>query len=72
MRKKDEKRKNLKLFRVEKDYTQAEMAALLGVTRTTYCNIEKGKSKGAIEFWLKMKTVFPEIEIDELAKVEGA
>ena len=61
-------RKNLKLLRIENDLTQAEMAARLGVTRTTYCNIENGKSKGSITFWLCVKRVFPEIDIEELIK----
>lgn len=59
-------RKNLKLLRVSHDLTQGEMAALIGVTRTTYCNIENGKSKGSITFWLSLKKEFPEINIDEM------
>ncbi len=65
-------RKNLKLLRVENDLTQADMATRLGVTRTTYCNIENGKSKGSMTFWLAVKRAFPEIDIDEMAKVKGA
>lgn len=64
-------RKKLKLLRVEKGLTQEEIAFLLGVTRTTYCNIENGKSKGSMTFWLGLKRAFPEIDIDEMAKIEG-
>lgn len=63
-------RKNLKLLRVENDLTQDEMAKRLSVSRTTYCNIENGKSRGSITFWLGVKMAFPEIEIDEMTKVK--
>lgn len=63
-------RKNLKMLRVENDFTQEQMAIRLGVTRTTYCNIENGKSKGSMTFWLAVKRAFPEIEIDEIIKVK--
>jgi DNA-binding XRE family transcriptional regulator len=63
-------RKNLKMLRVENDFTQGEMAMRLGVSRTTYCNIENGKSKGSITFWLGVKRAFPEIEIDEMTKLK--
>ena len=63
-------RVNLKLLRVKYNLTQAEMAALIGVTRTTYCNIENGKSKGSMTFWLAVKREFPEIDIEEVARKE--
>lgn len=61
-------RKNLKMLRVENDFTQAEMAMRLGVTRTTYCKIENGKSNGSMTFWLGVKRAFPEIDIEEMVK----
>lgn len=65
-------RKNLKLFRVEKDLTQTELATLTGVSVTTYWNIESGKSRGSMRFWMTLKNVYPEIDIAEMEKVEGA
>lgn len=63
-------RMKLKLLRVENGFTQAQMALRLGVSRTTYCNIENGRSKGTITFWLGVKRAFPEIDIDEITKVK--
>jgi DNA-binding XRE family transcriptional regulator len=62
-------RKNLKMLRIENDFTQEQMAIRLGVTRTTYCNIENGKSKGSMDFWLGVKRAFPDVDIEEMAKV---
>lgn len=62
-------RKNLKLLRVEHDLTQEEMAARLGVTRTTYCNVENGKSDGSSFFWLNVQREFPGNDLNKLAKV---
>ncbi len=57
-------RKFLKVLRAKYDYTQAEMGTRLGVTRTTYCNIEKGKSNGSLSFWLGVIRAFPEVETE--------
>lgn len=64
-------RKNLKLLRVEHDLTQDQMASRLGVSRTAYINVELGKSKGSIDFWLKIKKEFPDADIEELVKARG-
>lgn len=64
-------RTNLKLLRVKYGFTQAQMAMRLGISRTAYINIEKGRSKGSIDFWLGVKRAFSEEDIEELAKVEG-
>ena len=61
-------RKNLKMLRVENDLTQEQMAVRLGVTRTTYCNIENGKSNGTMSFWLTVHREFPETDIAEMIK----
>ena len=61
-------RKTLKHLRVENDLTQEEMSKRIGVSRVAYCNIEKGKRKGGLSFWLAVKKAFPEIDINELAK----
>ena len=63
-------RKNLKMLRIENDFTQEQMAMRLGVTRSTYCNIENGKSKGSMDFWLGVKRAFPEVNIEEMAEVK--
>lgn len=65
-------RKNLKLLRVEHDLTQAQMAERLGVSSRCYGSIEKGRSNGELDFWLKLKAEFPAISIEEMAKKEGS
>lgn len=40
---------NLKSYRVKMGYTQENMAELLGITRTTYCDYEVNPSKLNIE-----------------------
>ncbi len=62
-------RKNLKILRIQNDLTQDGMADRLGVSRTGYINVELGKSKGSIDFWLKVKKEFPDADIEELVKV---
>lgn len=61
-------RKNLQMFRLGKDLTQEGMAKAIGVSRTAYNNIESGKSKGSMRFWLKLKEKFPEIDIETMVK----
>lgn len=41
----DSVKKNLESIRVSNNLSQEEMAVVLGVTRNTYRNIEKGKTK---------------------------
>ena len=65
-------RLNLKVFRISKGLTQDEMAEKVKITRTTYCNIETGKSGGSALFWYNLKTAFPEIDIEEMMKTEKA
>lgn len=36
-------RRNLKIFRVQHDYTQQDMADLLNISRNSYMKIENGK-----------------------------
>ncbi len=49
---------NLKILRVRKNLTQAELAEKVGVSNPTYNLIEQGKRKGSIEFWVKLQQVF--------------
>ena len=37
---------------------QAELAELIGVSRATYSNVERGKRNGSIEFWSTLKNIF--------------
>lgn len=55
-------RKILKMLRAKYDFTQEKMAMRLSVSRTTYCNIENGRSKGSMTFWLGVMRAFPEVE----------
>ena len=63
-------RKNLQMLRISHDLTQEQMAERIGVSRTTYCKVENGKSKGSMSFWLAVKKEFPEVAIEEVAKVK--
>lgn len=58
----------LKMLRAKYDLTQDEIAKRLGVVRSTYHNVENGKSKGSMLFWLRVKTEFPEINIEDVAQ----
>lgn len=51
-------RMNLKLFRVEKNLSQQEMADMLEIPRQTYAMVERGQRRGSDEFWEKLQTVF--------------
>lgn len=51
-------RKNLKLFRVEHDLNQSEMAEKIGCTRASYSAIENGKREGRKTFWNKLQAAF--------------
>lgn len=52
------KRKNLKIFRVNADLTQAEMADKLDYSRSQYALIERGERDGAQAFWNTLQAVF--------------
>ena len=51
-------RHELKVFRVEQNLNQNEMAAKTGVSVGTYSRIENGKMRGSQEFWVKLQQVF--------------
>ncbi len=63
-------RKHLKVLRAKYDYTQEEMAKRLNVSRTAYCNIENGRSKGSLTFWLGVIRAFPEVESEIMEKLK--
>ena len=63
-------RKKLQILRIQHSLTQDQMAVRLGVTRTTYNKVETGKSNGTTNFWLAVKREFPEVNIEDVAKIE--
>ena len=63
-------RKLLKMLRAKYDFTQEKMAMRLCVSRTTYCNIENGRSKGSMTFWLGVIRAFPEVEEEVMTKLK--
>ena len=65
-------RHNLYMFRCDKKLTQAEIAAILGVSRATYSFIERGVRSGANEFWAALQTTFnvPDAEMWKLQKLD--
>ena len=51
-------RKNLKIFRVQNDLSQEEIAEKIGCTRATYSAIENGTRDGRRTFWMKLQQAF--------------
>lgn len=51
-------RHELKIFRVEQNLKQEEMAAKLGVSTSTYNRIELGETRGSQMFWVTLQEVF--------------
>ena len=64
--------KNLKLFRIALDLSQAEIAEKLDVSRSYYGFVESGRQKGSVKFWETLKSVFnlADKQIKELRKTE--
>lgn len=51
-------RMKLKLLRVSHNITQEELAAILGVSRNLYADIENGKADGKPWFWQEVQKYF--------------
>lgn len=51
-------RMNLKIFRVQHNLTQEEMAEKIGCRRATYSCIENGTRGGRQEFWQSLQQAF--------------
>lgn len=49
---------NLKLFRIKNRLTQNEMADRLNISRSTYVNIENGKSDCTLKFFNSLQREF--------------
>lgn len=65
-------RRNLKVFRIKSGLTQAEFAAKIGVSLSTYNAVESGKRPCSNRFMDKLQTAFdiPDREMWKLAKLE--
>ena len=65
-------RTNLKVFRVRKHLSQAEISDKIGCGRATYSAIENGTRNGRTYFWNELQRVFdlPNAEMWELMKNE--
>ena len=56
---------NVKLYRVQADLTQEQLAAIIGVTRESILFIEKGKHFPSIKIVMKLARFF-KIKVDDL------
>lgn len=52
------RRKNLKIFRIEHDLTQSDMAKAIGCGRDTYRTVESGTRNPTYEFMEKLQAAF--------------
>lgn len=53
--------KDLIILRIKADLTQEELASVIGLSRQTYCQIEKGNSKMAWSVYLALLLYFKSI-----------
>lgn len=53
--------KELIILRIKADLTQEELASVIGLSRQTYCQIEKGNSKMAWSVYLALLLFFKSI-----------
>ena len=56
----------LKLIRIESDYTQDKMAEILGISKKTLVQIEKGRSKLGWSGAVTLCTIFKDSEVLEM------
>lgn len=65
-------RTNLKVFRVQNNLSQEEIAEKIGCKRATYAQIENGKRSGRQEFWENLQQAFaiPDSDVWRLMKNE--
>lgn len=52
------RRKNLKIFRIEQDMTQSDIALEIGCSRDAYSAIESGSRDPSYDFMEKLQTAF--------------
>lgn len=62
----------LKQFRIGLHLKQSEMAKKMGVGRTVYGYVERGKRSGTLEFWNALQKAFdvPDSEMWKLQKLD--
>lgn len=63
------KRKNLYMFRHNKELSMQEMSKKTGVSRMTYSYIESGNRFGCAAFWDNLQHVF-DLSDDEVRKLQ--
>ena len=65
-------RTNLKIFRVKRHLSQAEMCEKIGCSRATYSAVESGSRLGRQTFWKDLQKAFkiPDAIMWELMKNE--
>ena len=61
---------NLKLYRVQADLTQEQLATIIGVSRETILFIEKGKHFPSIKIAMKTARFF-KVKVDDIFYWEG-
>lgn len=52
------RRTNLKVFRVKRNLTQAEIAEIIGVDRQVFASVESGRCEGRQKFWEALQRTF--------------
>lgn len=63
------KRLNLLNARINKDFTQQEVADIIGVSKQHYSRIENGQQVGSVEIWDTLEDLF-QIPQRQLREVE--
>ncbi len=51
-------RSSLTAFRKMVGLTQGEMAEMVGLAKSTWCNIERGRCNGTAEMWINLGIKF--------------
>ena len=58
-------RANMTAARKAKKLTQAQLGALIGLSKSAICDIEKGRSNGRVDTWDKLAAVL-KVKADKL------
>ncbi|MBT4870567.1 MAG: helix-turn-helix transcriptional regulator [Candidatus Diapherotrites archaeon] len=61
---------NLKLYRVQEDLTQEQLATIIGLSRESVLFIEKGKHYPSIKIAMKFARFF-KVKVDDIFYWEG-
>lgn len=57
----------IKKYRIQKGKTQKEIAEEMGIKLLPYQRLESGENNPTLKTLLKVKEIFPEIELDKIA-----